>query len=286
MYSFFHSGSSYDVCPRPRRACATVRSPGSGLGSSQGRFMSLGIASSKLCCMASRASRRSLASDVCVVAARARLPSGSLTTWIGDSWIPALVVWPRRNTGSRSWSSISKSSSMSLSPRSPCSGSQSRRSWFSNTPECASCCAAQRSYSDNFFFCRNPFLEDSLSTISKLMPVILPIAGSSSFLRFRIGLETPTSSSSCAPKRLSRLGFRSWPVSWSTSRMERFSLEPAMPMIFTNTSWFRFSQSAALDTLRVSLVISVRCASPSLRPSEVSMVMKAPYSISLDTVPR
>mmetsp|Transcript_25412 Transcript_25412/g.71749 ORF Transcript_25412/g.71749 Transcript_25412/m.71749 type:complete len:262 (+) Transcript_25412:2217-3002(+) len=259
-----------------------VRSPGSGLGSSQGRFMSLGMASSKLCCIASRASRRSLAKPVCVEAARARLPSGSLTTWMGFSSSPPFVVWPRRKIGSLSWSSISKSSSTSLSASRPCSSSQSRRSWFSSTPECCSCRASHISYSESFFFCRRFFLADSLSANSILMPVILPTAGSSSFLRLRIGLDTSLSSASAA--RLFR-GFRSSPVSWSTSRMDRLSFDPAMLMILTNTSWLRFTQSAVRATIRVSLVSSVRWHSPSLRPSALSIWMKAPNSITRETCP-
>mmetsp|Transcript_25180 Transcript_25180/g.72587 ORF Transcript_25180/g.72587 Transcript_25180/m.72587 type:complete len:247 (-) Transcript_25180:159-899(-) len=245
--------------------------------------MSLGIASSRDCCMASRASRRSLASAVCVEAARASEPSGSLTTWIGESCSPALVVWPRRKIGSFSWISISKSSSTSLSARSPCSSSQSSRSWFSSTPECCSCLASHISYSDSFFFCRKCFLADSLSANSSLMPVTLPMPGSTSFFRLRIGLETSFSSPSRSPF-LAR-GFRSSPVSWSTSRIERFSFVPAMPMILMKTSWLRLTQSAARATMRVSLVSSLRWQRPSLRPSAHSMVMKQPYSMTRETWP-
>mmetsp|Transcript_76646 Transcript_76646/g.228451 ORF Transcript_76646/g.228451 Transcript_76646/m.228451 type:complete len:253 (+) Transcript_76646:2169-2927(+) len=251
-----------------------VRSPGSGRGSSHGRFMSLGMASNRLCCMASRASRRSLASAICVEAARARLPSGSLTTWIGDSCKPPLVVWPRRKIGSLSCISISKSSSTSLSGNRPCSSSQSSRSWFSRTPECCSCRASHISYSESFFFCRRCFLADSLSANSSLMPVTFPTFGSNSRLRLRIGLDMSLSSPSRSPF-LAR-GFRSSPVSWSTSRMERLSLDPAMPMILTRTSWFRLTQSAARATMRVSLVSSLRWQRPSLRPSAVSIEMKQP----------
>mmetsp|Transcript_600 Transcript_600/g.1339 ORF Transcript_600/g.1339 Transcript_600/m.1339 type:complete len:262 (-) Transcript_600:53-838(-) len=259
-----------------------VRSPGSGLGSSHGRFMSLGMASNKLCCMASRASRRSLAREICVLAARARLPSGSFTTWMGESCRPALVVWPRRKMGSFSCISISKSSSTSLSGSSPCSSSQSSRSWFSRTPECCSCWASHISYSESFFFCRRCFLADSLSANSSLMPVTLPLPGSISRFRFRIGLDTSLSSSSSS--FLAR-GLRSSPVSWSTSRMERLSFEPAMPMILTRTSWFRFTQSAARATMRVSLVSSLRWTRPSFRPSPVSKPMKQPYSMTRETWP-
>mmetsp|Transcript_9523 Transcript_9523/g.25317 ORF Transcript_9523/g.25317 Transcript_9523/m.25317 type:complete len:215 (-) Transcript_9523:37-681(-) len=213
-----------------------VLSPGSGRGSSQGRFMSFGIASSKLCCIASRASRRSFARALCVDAARARLPSGSFTTWMGDNCRPAFVVWPRRKTGSFSCSSISKSSSMSLSASRPVSSSQSSRSWFSSTPEWASCWASHISYSESFFFWRSFFFADSLSAKSSLMPVISP-RPSFSFFRFRMGLDASLSSSSAFLLR----GFRSSPVSWSASRMDRFSFEPAMPMILTKTSWFRLT---------------------------------------------
>mmetsp|Transcript_105062 Transcript_105062/g.263140 ORF Transcript_105062/g.263140 Transcript_105062/m.263140 type:complete len:260 (+) Transcript_105062:2294-3073(+) len=258
-----------------------VRSPGSGRGSSQGLFMSFGMASSKLCCMASLASRRSFASVVCVDAARAKLPSGSLTTWIGDNCSPAFVVWPRKKTGSRSCSSISKSSSMSLSPKRPRSASQSSRSWLSSTPEWCNCCASHISYSDNFFFCRNLLREVSLSAKSSLIPVILPTAGSSSFFLLRIGFDAPLSSSPSSAF-LPR-GFRSSPVSWSTSRMDMFNFDPAIPMILTNTSWLRLTQSAARETFRVSLVSSVKWQRPSLRPSDVSTDKKAPYSITRET---
>mmetsp|Transcript_7054 Transcript_7054/g.19092 ORF Transcript_7054/g.19092 Transcript_7054/m.19092 type:complete len:263 (-) Transcript_7054:121-909(-) len=260
-----------------------VRSPGSGRGSSQGRFMSLGMASSKLCCMASRASRRSLASATCVEAARARLPSGSFTTWMGESCTPAFVVCPRRKMGSCSCISISKSSSTSLSGSRPCSSSQSSRSWFSRTPECCNCRASHISYSESFFFCRRCLWADSLSANSSLMPVTFPNPGSRSRFRFRIGLEASLSSPSKSPF-FSR-GFKSSPVSWSTSRMDRLSLEPAMPMILTSTSWLRFTQSAARATMRVSFVSSVRWTRPSFRPSAVSMAMKQPYSMTRETWP-
>mmetsp|Transcript_59581 Transcript_59581/g.172568 ORF Transcript_59581/g.172568 Transcript_59581/m.172568 type:complete len:218 (-) Transcript_59581:887-1540(-) len=217
--------------------------------------MSFGMASSKLCCMASRASRRSFANVVWVVAALAKLPSGSFTTLMGDNCTPAFVVWPLRKTGSRSCNSISKSSSMSLSASRPCSSSQSRRSWFSKTPECCNCCASHNSYSDSFFFCRSLLRWVSLSAKSRRMPVIFPTAGSSSLLRLRMGFDVSFSASS---SRLPLRGRKSSPVSWSTSRIDKFNFEPAMPMIFTSTSWFRFTQSAARETLRVSFVNSVR----------------------------
>mmetsp|Transcript_64832 Transcript_64832/g.208788 ORF Transcript_64832/g.208788 Transcript_64832/m.208788 type:complete len:204 (+) Transcript_64832:2405-3016(+) len=200
---------------------------------------------------------------------------------MGESCKPVFVVWPRRKTGSFSWISISKSSSTSLSASKPCSSSQSKRSWFSNTPEFSSCRASHISYSESFFFCRRCFLADSLSANSSLMPVTFPTPGSISLLRLRIGLDASLSSPSRSP--LFARGFKSSPVSWSTSRMERFSFVPAMPMILTSTSWLRFTQSAARDTMRVSFVSSLKWHKPSFRPSAVSIVMKQPYSMTRET---
>mmetsp|Transcript_99412 Transcript_99412/g.157272 ORF Transcript_99412/g.157272 Transcript_99412/m.157272 type:complete len:294 (+) Transcript_99412:2545-3426(+) len=112
-------------------------------------------------------------------------------------------------------------------------------------------------------------------------PVILPLSLSNSFARLLIGFDASLSSSSSP---FLPLGLRSSPVSWSTSRMDKFNFEPAIPTSFTHTLSPLLTQSAALATIRVSLVSSVKWQRPSLGPSAVSMERKAPYSITRETL--
>ena len=94
-------------------AGSMCRSPGSGIGSSHGRFRSLGALSSAAFC-ASLSSRRSFASADCVIAARCSEPSGFFTIFTGDrcTWC---IDWPARNAGAASFSSMSTSSSTASS---------------------------------------------------------------------------------------------------------------------------------------------------------------------------
>ena len=112
--STFHSGISYPPRPTPRSSAARWRSPASGMGSSQGRLRSFGMDSSAVRCCCSLSSRLSLASALCVIAARCKLPSGFLTILIGDTSPPAAVC-PARNGASSSLISISISCSASSS---------------------------------------------------------------------------------------------------------------------------------------------------------------------------
>ena len=145
----FHSGSS-KVPPRlmPRSSCAKCRSPSSGIGSSHGRLRSFGIESISCCDCAAFISRRSLASSTCVVAARCIDPSGLRNTRTGSS-SRVKRDCPRRNGGSTSLISTSRSSSVStLAPRrpeDPTSSSTSSRALAGSCPEFTSCRSSQRS---------------------------------------------------------------------------------------------------------------------------------------------
>lgn len=67
----FHSGTSYaPVIPTPLSSAARCRSPSSGMGSSQGRLRSLGMASSRVRCCCCCSSRRSLPSALCTASRR------------------------------------------------------------------------------------------------------------------------------------------------------------------------------------------------------------------------
>ena len=82
------------------------------------------MASSSVRCCCSRSSRRSLASALCVMAARCSEPSGLATILIGDTSTPLRADWPLRNAGSCSLMSTSNSSSTSSSTfMMPCQGS-------------------------------------------------------------------------------------------------------------------------------------------------------------------
>ncbi|KAI8475231.1 MAG: hypothetical protein J3K34DRAFT_405041, partial [Monoraphidium minutum] len=104
----FHSGTSGSpacAMPRPRSSIARWRSPSSGMGSSQGRLRSRGMASSSVRCCCTCSSRRSLPSADCVMAARCSDPSGFFTILIGLISMPLLLEWPLRNSGS--WGGVS-----------------------------------------------------------------------------------------------------------------------------------------------------------------------------------
>mmetsp|Transcript_15737 Transcript_15737/g.53725 ORF Transcript_15737/g.53725 Transcript_15737/m.53725 type:complete len:320 (-) Transcript_15737:241-1200(-) len=114
---FFHSGISCCLSPTPRSSAARWRSPSSGMGSSHGRLRSLGTLSWSWRCCCSLSSRRSLASALCVMAARCMDPSGFATILMGDASTPLAAVWPFRNGAS--WSFISTSNSSSTSSCTP-----------------------------------------------------------------------------------------------------------------------------------------------------------------------
>ena len=142
----FHSGISCAPRPTPLSSCARWRSPASGMGSSHGRFRSLGTESSAALCCCSLSSRRSFASADCVIAARCIDPSGFFTILIGET-SPSLGTCPRKNGASASLISMSTSfsASSSYASRPSCSASNVGYSSTFKTPDAMSCFASNRS---------------------------------------------------------------------------------------------------------------------------------------------
>mmetsp|Transcript_33661 Transcript_33661/g.95229 ORF Transcript_33661/g.95229 Transcript_33661/m.95229 type:complete len:501 (+) Transcript_33661:2199-3701(+) len=241
------------------------------MGSSHGRLRSLGTASSSERCCCSLSSRRSFMRALCVIAARCRLPSGFFTILIGLTSTPALLLWPLRKRGSSSLMSISYSSSASRSRlSSPVPVSSSKVGYCStlSTPLAISCLASHRSGLVRRLRLRRVSTSRSSSVaLTPDRPRRPPPSG-------RLGLWA----------REVLIGTRSSPVFWSTSRMERLSLWPAVEITFTHTSWPRCTTSLALLG-RLAAMLE-RCTSPSQRPVKPSSSTKAPNSIMPLTRPR
>mmetsp|Transcript_30639 Transcript_30639/g.81488 ORF Transcript_30639/g.81488 Transcript_30639/m.81488 type:complete len:276 (-) Transcript_30639:302-1129(-) len=234
----FHSLISYEA-PKftERSSCAKWRSPASGIGSSHGRLRSFGILSiSELAC-ACLSSRRSLASWFWVMAARFSEPSGLATIRTGESSLVSRV-WPRKNAGSASLSSISISSSVSsnvpIMPL-PLSASNMGYSVTGSTPDAISCRASHSSGDESF------------------LPLFLPFSSSSSIWALRAPRSSPRlisvesvgttelrmSAAACSSPSRPRDGSRSSPVCWFTSFMDRAILVAVMEITFTLTVWLR-----------------------------------------------
>ncbi|KAG9157464.1 hypothetical protein Leryth_010292 [Lithospermum erythrorhizon] len=136
----------YTDSPTPLNSCAKCLSPASGIGSSQGRFRSLGIESSIVLCCWSRTSLLSLISADCNAAARLNEPSGFLKIFTGDMSTEYRLC-PCKNSGSSSFSSISSSSSPPSSRFNNPSPSSSKegKSFKLITPAAISCLASHLS---------------------------------------------------------------------------------------------------------------------------------------------
>mmetsp|Transcript_9073 Transcript_9073/g.22456 ORF Transcript_9073/g.22456 Transcript_9073/m.22456 type:complete len:341 (+) Transcript_9073:2152-3174(+) len=174
MAFVFHSGTSLVTSPMPRSSCASARSLGSAMGSSQGLLRSLGMASSSVRCCCSLSSRRSLASADCVMAERCMEPSGFFTILMGLISMPERDDTPLRKEGSLSLRSTSNSSSppssAPASTPSPDSASYVGSSSTVSTPDAASCLASHASCSVSLRPGRRSARGSSMSSCRTLMP--------------------------------------------------------------------------------------------------------------------
>mmetsp|Transcript_1989 Transcript_1989/g.6357 ORF Transcript_1989/g.6357 Transcript_1989/m.6357 type:complete len:233 (-) Transcript_1989:390-1088(-) len=220
--------------------------------------------SSRRC--ASRNSRRSFESALCVIAARCREPSGFFTTLIGDS-SRVRRVWPARNGGSSSRSSTSISSASSATCTMPMSSSKVGYSSTGSTPLLISCCASQRSGDDMRLATRKVSPAARPPPAPAPAPPAAPAASLDGFDR---------GACRCLP----RIGRMSAPVSWSTSRMLTDILVAVTLMTLTLTRWpFSTASFAVTSRCPAFFVMSVTWHSPS-RPNRGNRT-NAPKSITL-----
>mmetsp|Transcript_10769 Transcript_10769/g.44554 ORF Transcript_10769/g.44554 Transcript_10769/m.44554 type:complete len:323 (-) Transcript_10769:2361-3329(-) len=270
---FFHSGIWCADRPVPRSSDARCLSPSAAMGSSQGRERSLGTASISACCSSCIISRRSLASAPAAIAARCMLPSGLATMRMGLT-SSVFDVWPARNAGSASLSSISTSRSSSVvSSMRPFVGSYVGNSSTGSTPDAMSCCASQRS--GELIFLPRWRADDASRSAASICERVRPLSP-------RVPCRPRPATEVSLPRFAA--GSRSSPVSWLTSRMDSEILPLDTEITFTQQSCPLRTTSDALVT-RAALIM-LTCTMPSGFPRTPSMRTKQPKSITLDTVPR
>ncbi|OMH81145.1 hypothetical protein AX774_g5403 [Zancudomyces culisetae] len=207
---------------------AKLRSPGPAIGSTHAAFTSLATLSTSFCNSWFFISFRSFASAAPANAARFSVPSGAFTTLIGLS-CSDVCVWPRRNCGSSSRSSISISSSISLSSNSPSSSCSLPVSSKYMDPSIAPAAIN----------CLSSHLSGELIRFVPLPPPWI----TASLPRALLCSSYSSSSSSSSPPFPSltntlpgyKCGVKSLPVTWSTSFIDNPILVPTTEITFTYT---------------------------------------------------